>query len=117
MKTLRLLFGLFVIGAAVVASWKVIPAYVNNYQFQESIDDSARMGVVNSQKSEDDIRNGIYEQAQSLKLPLKPEDITVQRDNNGVFISADYVVHVDLPGYPFDLSFHPSSNRQGFNFK
>lgn len=117
MKTIRLLFGLCIIGAAVLATWKVVPAYINNYQFQETLDDSARMGAVTSQRSEDDIRKGIYEQAQSLKLPLNPEDIRVQRENGAVMISADYVVHIDMPGYPFDLSFHPSSNRQGFNFK
>jgi len=117
MKTLRLLFGLFVIGAAILVSWEVVPVYLNNYQFQESIDDSARMAAVDAQKSEDDIRDAVYHHAQSLNIPLRPGDIRVQRTEDGIMISANYVVHVDLPVYPLDLSFHPSSNRESLTFK
>jgi predicted membrane protein len=117
MKTLRLLFGLFIVATAIYVSWKVVPVYISNYQFQEAIDDSARMAAVNAQKSEEDLRIGLFEQAQSLKLPLRPEDIKVQRGNGEVMITADYSVHVELPVYPLDFSFHPSSNRQALTFR
>lgn len=117
MKTLRMLFGLFVIVAAVYTGWKVVPVYISNYQFEEAIDDTARMGTVNTQKSEEDIRNALFDQAQSLKLPLRAEDIKVQRGNGEILISANYTVHIDLPVYPLDLNFSPSSNRQALTLK
>ena len=35
--------------------------------------------------------------------------------SGGVLIETDYTVHVDLPGYPMDLHFHPQSkNKSAF---
>jgi Domain of unknown function (DUF4845) len=114
MKNLRIAFWLFVVVAAVYTGWRVVPAYISNYRLEETIDDSARAAAVNSQRSEDEIRLAVYREAQNLHIPIKPEDIKVQRDAGEVVISADYTVHVDLPVHPIDLDFHPSSKRETF---
>ena len=33
---------------------------------------------------------------------------------NAVYVAVDYTVTVDLPGYPFDMHFTPSSGNRGF---
>lgn len=117
MKNLRLLFWLCVLGAGIYVGWMMVPAFINNYRFEESIDDSARTAAVNSQKSEDEIRSALYLDAKDLEIPVKPEDIRIERSGGDVFISAEYTVHVDLPMHPVDLQFHPSSKRGNFKFR
>ena len=63
-------------------------------------------------KSENDMRNSIYKKAQSLDIPVTPEQIEVKRAGNSVTISTQYTMHVDLPFYPLDLTFTPSSKNK-----
>jgi hypothetical protein len=116
MKTFRLLLTLCVIGFGLYAAWQILPAYLGKYQFEEAMDDTARTMTVRSNKTEDAIRNGLYEKARDLEIPIRPEDIKIQKTGDDVMISADYTVHVDLPFYPLDLNFHPSSKRQALSF-
>ncbi len=113
MKTVRMLFGLFVIAAVLFVVWKVVPAYFANYQFEEVVDDTARSAAVDQRRSTDQIRDVVLKKAQSFELPVKAEDIQVTRNENEVLINVEYVVHVDVPVYPFDMKFSPSSKRRG----
>lgn len=117
MKTIRLLLSLCVIGGVLYAAWQVLPAYMSKYQFEEAMDDTARTMTVQGNKTEEDFRKVLYEHAQDLNIPIRPEDIKIQRAGNDVLISADYTVHVDLPFYPLDLDFHPSSKRQALSLR
>jgi hypothetical protein len=58
------------------------------------------------------MRDSIWRKCKELDISVKPEQINVQRDGQGVSISLDYTVHVDLPAYPVDLQFHPSSKNK-----
>lgn len=117
MKNLRIAFWLFVVGAAIYVGWMIAPAFIANYRLEESIDDSARSAAVNTQRTEDEIRTTVYQDARDLQIPLKAEDIKVERNGGDVTISADYTVHVELPVHPIDLQFHPSSKRGTFTFR
>jgi predicted membrane protein len=117
MKTVRMLFGLFVVASVVYLGWKIVPVYFSNYQFEEAMDDTARMAAVDLRKSPDELRNLVFESARSFEIPLTADDINVTRDGGNVVISAEYTVHIDAPIYPFDLKFTPSTNRQALNFK
>ncbi len=117
MKNLRLFIGLFVLAAAVYLTWKVAPVFFANYQFEEEMDDTARMSAIDARKTPEEIRAAVFEKAQSHDIPIKAEDIEVTRNGADVAISVDYVVRVDIPVYPFDLNFHPSTKREGLKFK
>jgi hypothetical protein len=117
MKNLRVLIWLLVLGAAVYTGVKVVPAYIANYRLAEFIDDAARSAAVSAQRSDDDIRSAVYQNAQDLEIPLKSQDIRIERSGGDVAISADYIVHIDVPVHPFDLEFHPSSKRETFTFR
>jgi hypothetical protein len=51
-------------------------------------------------------------------LPIDPKQITVQRINtpgiSAIYITANYSVNVNLPGYSFDMHFTPDSGNKGF---
>jgi Domain of unknown function (DUF4845) len=111
MKTLRALLGLFVIVGGAYCGWLVIPHYISSYQFQDAITSEAQLGTY-SQKTENEIHDIIMKKATELEIPLRPEQVVVHRTNDGVLISAQYTVHVDLPFQPVDLNFSPSSKNK-----
>jgi hypothetical protein len=115
MGTLKLIFYLMLIGAVVYVGAELIPPYFANYQFQDAIDNEARMGTY-STKGDDVIREAVFKRAQDLEIPVTRDDIKVQRSGQGangsVAIETDYTIHVDLPGYPMDLHFHPESKNK-----
>jgi len=87
---------------------KVIPILVNNYEFQDSIQSTARMATVNRQSAED-IRASVLKEAQNEQIPIAAEDIHIKDEGGHVEISADYSVTVDLHVYQWTLNFHPSA--------
>ena len=48
---------------------------------------------------------------------MNREQIKVKREglqgSGSVYIETNYAVHVDLPGYPLDLQFNPSTKNRG----
>ncbi len=117
MKSVRLLFGIFLIVAVVFLAWKVVPAYFANYQFQEEVDDVARSAAMNARKTPEEIRAAVLERAESRRIPLDADDVAVTRNGVDVSISAQYTVHVDVPVYPFDLKFNASTTREGLRLR
>jgi len=117
MGRIKLLFGLAVIVAVVYGGAELIPPYFSNYEFEDAIKQEALHSTY-SNKTEDDIREEIFKKAKDLEIPLTRDQIQVQRSGSGqgsgtLMIQADYSVHVELPGYPLDLHFTPSSRNKG----
>jgi Domain of unknown function (DUF4845) len=113
MKALRAIFGVVFIVAVVVAVWKLVPPYFSNYQIQDAIADEARMNTY-TPKSVEDMRDTIWKKCKELDIPVTREQVNVQREGQSVAIWLDYTVHVDLPGYPVDLKFHPSTKNKSY---
>ena len=113
MKALRALFGVVFIVAVVVAVVKLVPPYFNNYQLQDAITGEARMNTY-TPKTVEEMRDTIWRKCKELDIPVTREQVNVQRDGQGVAIWLDYTVHVDLPVYPVDLKFHPSSKNKSY---
>jgi hypothetical protein len=111
MKTIKALFGVFVVVAMMFVAYKVLPPYFANYQFEDIVDNEAKMNSYN-QKSEQEIRDGIVKKARDLDIPLTSEQVKVQRMGTELEISADYTVHIDIPVYPFDIHFTPASKNK-----
>jgi hypothetical protein len=116
MSTIKMFLGLFVIVAAMYATFELVPPYFENFQFRDAIrDEATRDSYIG--KSEDDIRLSVFKQAQQLNIPIAEESIKVQRSgqnfNGTVVIHAPYVVHIDMPGYPLDLHFDASTENRG----
>jgi hypothetical protein len=92
----------------VYVAFKVVPAYVSEYQLSDKMQEQARYAVVN-RYSPDQIRDNIYKEVQDLDIPAKREDIKVSATQQVVKISVDYTVPVDLLFYSTELHFSPSS--------
>ncbi len=111
MKTIKALFGLFVMVAIFYMGYKVMPPYFANYQFADAIQNETDMNSY-SQKSEQEIRDNVIKKARDLDITLTSDQVKVQRNGAELAISADYTVHIDIPMYPFDLHFTPASKNK-----
>jgi hypothetical protein len=116
MSSIKMFFGLFVIAAAVFIGVKIVPPYFENYQFQDAVKNEATLDTYTN-KTENDIRTAVFRKAQDLDIPIKEEEIHVQRQgmqgSGLIIIRVPYMVHVDLPGYPMDLHFDASTENRG----
>ena len=111
MKTLKAIIGVVVVVGGVYYGYLLIPPYFNNYQLQDYIESEARLNTYTT-KPEQEIKDGVLKQARNLDIPLPAESITVVRGTGELQISCSYTVHVDLPGYPVDLKFAPTSKSR-----
>ena len=87
-----------------------IPVLINEYQFQDSLDEIARFSSV-GHKSNNDVQKAVLEEAQKEDLPIQAEDIKVEGSAGNVHINVDYSVTVDLKVYQWTLNFHPDATN------
>jgi len=102
--TAILVYGAFV-------AYKVLPAYVAEYQLADKMSEQARFAIVN-RYPEDQVRDNIFKVVQDLDIPIKREDIKVIANQRVVKISLEYSVPVDLLVYHMDLHFTPESENK-----
>jgi hypothetical protein len=95
----------------VYSAFKIVPAYVTDYQLSDKMQEQARYAVVN-RYSEEQIRDNIFKVVQDLDVPAKRDAIKVSANNSVVKISMEYTVPVDLFFYHLDLHFSPSSENK-----
>ncbi len=115
MGTIKLCFGIFVIIAAIYLGVELVPLYYANYEFQGDIKTEALTSTY-TPKTEADIRESVFKLAKEYEIPITKEGIKVQRagdlGSGTVTIDAPYTVHLDIPGYPFDLHFDPNTQNK-----
>jgi hypothetical protein len=109
---LNLLITLIVLAALAFTEIKIVPVYVEAYQFQDSIEAESRFALTGyPKKSLDDIKDDIFKKVQELDIPAKREDIRLNVTNGSVEIGLDYTVPIDLKVYQFNLQFHPHADN------
>ena len=113
MKSIKALLGLGVLVLAVYVGWTMIPPYFNNYKLEDVIAEEARINTY-SNKSEDAMRESVYQKAKDLDIPLTRENINVIRNGQSVAIDVNYTVHLDYPIHPVDLHFQSSSKNKAY---
>ncbi len=110
MPRIKVLLSILVLVAISYVGYKVVPVYLNNYQFQDEIQSISRFGAYTG-RTDEEIRRSIQEKVSNLGLPLRPEDVHMVRQGRDVTIWADYTVHVDLPAHPVNLRFQPAARN------
>ncbi len=109
---LNMLLTLMVLGAMGFIAVKLVPVYVANYQFQDSIESESRFALAGyPKKSIDDIRDDVFKKVQDLGIPAQESDIQVTVSNSNVDIALDYTVPINLAVYQFTLQFHPHADN------
>jgi hypothetical protein len=102
--TVILVYGAFV-------AYRILPAYVAEYQLADKMQEQARFSVVN-RYPEEQVRDNIYKVVKDLEIPVKREEIKIIVSQEVVKISMDYTIPVDLLVYQLNLHFTPSSENK-----
>jgi len=102
--TILLIYGAFV-------AYKILPAYVAEYQLQDKMQEQAKFAVVN-RYPEEQIRDSIFKVVKDIEIPVKREDIKITATQDVVRIACDYTIPVDLLVYQMNLHFTPSSENK-----
>ncbi|MFB3921671.1 MAG: hypothetical protein ACE145_08115 [Terriglobia bacterium] len=89
---------------------RVFPPYFANSQLKDKMYEEARFAEANDRSTEQ-LRDNVLREAQRLQIPLRREDIKVDRTLSGTRITADYTVSVNLYYVQPDWSFHTTSQR------
>jgi hypothetical protein len=110
MPRLKALFGIFLVVAFIYLCVKMLPPYVQNYQFQQEIQSIARntqFGYATEQSVREEVRKKIVD----LGIPIDLEKMVIIKDPSGVTIAGRYTVHVDMVMRPTDLIFSPATKN------
>jgi hypothetical protein len=105
------ILGLAIVVAVVFGAIRLLPPYIANYQFQDSIDNLARTATY-SQVSEQDLRRQVMRQATDLGIQLDDRRVTVQKDRTTVNIQINYEVPVNLVARQVVLRFAPQAGNR-----
>ncbi|MBZ5528182.1 MAG: DUF4845 domain-containing protein [Acidobacteriia bacterium] len=97
-----------ILSMIVYTGFKVAPAYMNDFQLHDKIQQEARFAA-GTNKPEDQLRDSIYKEMQELGIPAKKEDIKIEYNGRDVKISLDYVVPIDMFYYHGEIHFSTSS--------
>ena len=102
--TILLIYGAFV-------AYKILPAYVAEYQLADKMQEQARFAVVN-RYPEEQIRDNIFKVDQGLGNSGEARRHQGHRDARRRSNRCDYTVPVDLLVYQMNLHFTPSSENK-----
>lgn len=108
MGKLKAFLALAIIFGGGYLCWELIPPYFHKYEFQDELDDIARLNSY-THKTDEDVRTLVIQKASSLDIPLRQDQIQITRTGDGLGISAQYTIHVDLFVHPVDLDFTAAS--------
>jgi|ERR1700722_6738429 hypothetical protein len=107
---LKAIIWTMILVAVVYGAVMVLPVLINEYEFQDGIQNIARFASVN-RKNIEQVKQAVLEEAQKEDLPIQADDIKVQSNAGNVHIDVDYSVTVDLKVYQWTLNFHPAASN------
>ena len=110
-NTWRITAGIAILAILAAAAVLLAPSYVRNVQLQQSLEEIVRQPEVESRSTEM-LQVAVADQAGRLGIPLRPEQVQVDRTGGSVRIRVLYFVRIDLPVYTVDLHFRAGSGAR-----
>jgi hypothetical protein len=87
------------------------PIYFHNLQLQNYVADLTR-GVDVGKQPDETLRDNVLKRAAELELPVKADNVHIDRSSDGLRIDVRYFVRVSLPFYTVDLHFYPGAGSR-----
>ena len=103
--------GAAVLVALVVMGARLVPIYVHNIELQQFVEDVTHRAAAPT-SSDDILRTWVLDKAADLDLPVKADNVQIQRSPDTVRIVVRYVVRVDMPLYTVNLHFYPGAGSR-----
>jgi hypothetical protein len=100
---------------AVVVAWKMVPVKIKSAELYDFMVDQAGIAT-HATNTEDAVKRRILAKARELDLPLKADDVKVERIGDRIRMRARYTVDVRFPGYTYRWDFDHEVDRPLFIF-
>jgi hypothetical protein len=87
------------------------PIYLDNLKLQSFVAEITRRADSQTQTDEA-LRQTVLAKAVELDLPVKADNVHIDRAPDELRIAVRYFVRVNLPGYTVDLHFYPGAGSR-----
>ena len=111
MRLLRIASALLILAIVSMLGARLLPLYIDNVRLQSYVEGIAQNAAARTQP-EEAVRVEVLEKAALLGLPIKADNVRIQRSDDSMRIDVRYVVRVDLPLYTVDLHFYPGAGSR-----
>lgn len=99
------------LGIGIFIAVKAVPVKLTDVEFADFIEEQAQFS---GRSSGDTIRNRILKRAQDLEIPLKKENLKVEKTPQRVRIRCNYTVTLDFGVYQYVWEFEHDLDRPVF---
>lgn len=109
-------FALLVVLSLGYLGYKFLPPFINNYQFQDAVDELASFSMVRTPTSHsgspsEALQAEIMKKAQEMELPVEKDEVKVRITDEHIIVEISYVIPISLPGYTYDYHFTIKSRK------
>jgi hypothetical protein len=106
-----LIIGLIILIAAIISGIRIIPLHIHGTEIYDAMNEAANFG---SLKSPEALQNDVFQKAQDAHVPLRKQDIRVEKSGGYVAVSAKYTQTVDIFGYKYVYNFDKRVEKPTF---
>ena len=106
-----MIIGLIILIAAIISGIRVLPLHIHGAEITDAMNEAANFG---SLKSPEALQNDVFQKAQDVHVPLRKQDIKVDKGGGYVAISVSYTQTVDIFGYKYVYSFDKRVEKPTF---
>lgn len=104
---------LLILAGLFFAATQYVPAYYTAFQFNDYVRQEVKYAAT-SRKSVDTIREGVFQEAKELGIPLIKKDIRITRKGPSFTLEVEYRWPIDLKVYRHELTFHSRETGEMF---
>jgi hypothetical protein len=97
-----LLIGLAVLFVAVTAGFKIVPLHIHGAEILDAMNEAANFGGL---KPPEKLQQDILSRAEDARVPMKLQNINVQRNGPYIVIQVKYQETTDIFGYKYAYNF------------
>ncbi len=105
------LVALVVVFVAVTAGIKIIPLHIHGAEMLDAMNETANFGGL---KPIEKLRDELYAKAQEIRVPVKPQDLTVVRNGGYIVVQVSYQETVDVFTYKYVYTFNKKIEKLVF---
>lgn len=102
------LLTLVVVGALSYYGWGAAHIALNFYEYQDAMHQEVRFA---DRTANETIIAGLRARADSLGLPEAAQKVQIHRKGNKVWIWANYIELIELPGYQMEMELTPHAEK------
>ena len=103
---------LLALGLAILIAWKAVPVKLQSTELYDYMDELAKFSA--AQMKPDELKKRILDRAAQLQIPLRKEDVRVERNGDRIYMEVEYTIPVEYPGYTYQWNFHHKLDRPIF---